>query len=143
MSGAHFGVDRNSPRMKQRFWWPSLKTSVAKHEANCDRCAARSTAGIKQKAELQTFFVHGAFRTIAADILGPVMLAKKSRPRYILVKRHLFTKYAVAVALQDMTTNAIIYEQIMKIGASDVIHTDQGLNLIVSYCTKNAVFFYD
>ena len=44
----------------------------------------------------------------------------------------LFTKYAVTVALQDMTAatvaNAIIDEWIMKFGAPDVIHTDQGSN---------------
>ena len=44
----------------------------------------------------------------------------------------LFTKYAVTVALQDMTVatvaNAIIDEWIMKFGAPDVIHTDHGSN---------------
>ena len=47
MSGGHFGVEKTLARIKQRFWWPSLKTSVEKQIANCDRCAARSTAGIK------------------------------------------------------------------------------------------------
>ena len=69
-------LKKTVPRIKQRFWWPSLKKSVEKHIANCDGCAARSTAGIKRKAELQTFSVHGAFRTMAADILGPVTLAR-------------------------------------------------------------------
>ena len=129
-SDGHFGVEKFLARIKQRFWWPSLKTSVEKHIANCDRCAARSTAGIKRKAELQTFSVHVAFRTMAADILRPVTLARKSRARYILVMSDLFTKYVVTLALQDMTAatvaNAIIDEWIMKFGAPDVIHTDQG-----------------
>ena len=132
MGGGHFGVEKTLARIKQRFWWPSLETSVEKHIANCDRCAARSTARIKRKAELQTFSVYGAFRTTAADILGPVTLARKSRARYILVMSDLFTKYAVTVALQDMTAatvaNAIIDEWIMKLGALDVNHTDQGSN---------------
>ena len=132
MSGGHYGVEKTLARIKQRFWWPSLKTSVEKHIANYDRCAARSTAGIERKAELQTFLLHGAFRTMAADILGPVTLAKKSRARYILVMSDLFTKYAITVALEDITAatvaNAIIDEWIMNFGAPDVIHTDQGLN---------------
>ena len=132
MSGGHFGVERTLARIKQRFWRPSLKTSVEKHIANCDRCWARSTAGIKRKAEMQTFSVQGAFKTMAADILGPVTIARKSRARYILVMSDLSTKYAVTVALQDMTAatvaNAIIDEWIMKFGAPDVIHTDQGSN---------------
>ena len=132
MSGRHFRVEKTLARIKQRFWWPSLKTSVEKPIANCDRCAATSTAGIKRKAEMRTFSVHGAFRTMAADILGPVTLARKSWARYMLVMSDLFTKYAVTVALQDMTAatvaNAIIDEWIMKFGAMDVIHTDQGSN---------------
>ena len=44
----------------------------------------------------------------------------------------LFTKYAVTVALQDITSatvaNATTDEWIMKCGAPDVIHTDQGSN---------------
>ena len=72
ISGGYCGVEKTFARIKQRFWWLSLKTSVEKHIANCDRCEARSTAGIERKAELQTFSVHGAFRTMAADILGPV-----------------------------------------------------------------------
>ena len=114
MSRGHFGVEKILARIKQRFWWPSLRTIVEKHIAKCDRFAASSTAGTKGKAELQTFSNHGACRTLAADILGPVMLARKSRARYILVMSDLFTKYAVTVALQDMTAatvaNAIIDE---------------------------------
>ena len=76
--------------------------------------------------------MHGAFRTIAADILGRVTLARKSGARYILGMSDLFTKYAITVALQDMTAatvaNAKIDNWIMKIGAPDVIHTDQGSN---------------
>ena len=132
MSGAHFGVEKTLARIKQRFWWPSLVTSVEKHIANCDRCTGRPTAGKKRKTEPQTFPVHGAFRAMAADILGPVTLARKSRARNILVMSDLFTKYAVTVTLQDTTAatvaNARIYESIMKIGAPDVIHTDQGSN---------------
>ena len=99
LSAGHFGVEKALARIKQRFWWPSLKTSVERLIANCDRCAARFTAGIERKAELQTFSVHGAFATMAADILGPVTLAKVSRARYILVMSDFFTKYAVTVAL--------------------------------------------
>ena len=71
---------------------------------------------------------------MTADILGPVTLAKKSRAIYILVMSDLFTKYAVTVALQEMTAatvaNAIIGEWIMKFQAPNVIDTDRGSNFI-------------
>ena len=131
MSGGHFGVEKTLATIK-KFWWSSLKTSVEKHIANCDRCAVRSTPGIKRKAELLFFSVHRAFRTLTSDILASVALAKKSRARYTLVMSNLFTKHAVTVALRDMAAateaNAIIDECILKFGAPDVIHTDQGSN---------------
>ena len=69
---------------------------------------------------------------MAADVLGPVILASKSRAGYTLVISDSFTKHAVTVALQDMTAatvaNAIIDVQIMNFGVSDVTHTDHGLN---------------
>ena len=53
-------------------------------------------------------------------------------PDIFLVMSDLYTKYAVTVALQDMTAatvaNAIIDKWIMKFGAPDVIHTDQVSN---------------
>ena len=95
-------------------------------------CAPRSTAGFEQKTELQIFSVHGAIRAIAADILRPVTLVKKSRTRYILVICDSLTNYALTVALQENTAvtvgNAIIDEWILNFGAPDVIHTDQGSN---------------
>ena len=81
---------------------------------------------------MQTFPVHGVLRTVAAEILGSVTLAKMSRARYFVNMSDLLTNYAVTVALQDMTAatvaNAIIDEWMMKFKAPDVIYTDRGLN---------------
>ena len=72
------------------------------------------------------------FRIVAADILGPIPLAKKSQARYILVTMDLSTKYAVEVPLKDMTTKTVattlVEEWILKFGAPDTLHADQGTN---------------
>ena len=44
-SGGHFAVEKTLSRIRQRFWWPFMRSNVERHIANCDRCAARSTAG--------------------------------------------------------------------------------------------------
>ena len=44
------GVEKILASIKQIFWWPSLKTTVEKHKANCARCAARSTAAISTES---------------------------------------------------------------------------------------------
>ena len=80
---------------------------------------------------MQTIEAKAPFRIVAADILGPVTLAKKSQARYILVILDLYTKYVVAVPLKDMTLKTVattlVEEWILKFGAPDTLHTDQGI----------------
>ena len=81
---------------------------------------------------MQTIEAKAPFRIVAADILGPVTLAKTSQARYILVISDLYTKYAVAVPVKDMTAKTVattlVEEWILKFGAPDTLHTDQGTN---------------
>ena len=107
LSGGHFAVEKIMSRIRQRFWWPGLRPSVEKYIAKCTRCAARSTANKGRKPSLQTTKAKAPFRIVAADILRPVTLAKKSQARYILVISGLYTKYAVAVPLKDMTSKTV------------------------------------
>ena len=131
-SGGHFAVEKTLARSRQRFWWPFLRSHVERHIAKCDRCAARSTTGKNRRAELQSTQVFNSFKVIAADILGPVTLASKSKAKYILVISDLYTKYEVTVPLKDMTAatvaNAVVEEWIMRYGAPYVLPTDQGTN---------------
>ena len=117
-----------------------MRSSVERHIAIFDRCAVRSTAGKTRRAELQSTQVFNSFKVIAADILDPVTLASKCKAKYILVISDLYTKYAVTVPLKDMTAatvaNAIVEEWIMRYGAPDVLHTDQGTNF-------NSVLMHD
>ena len=81
---------------------------------------------------MQTIEAKAPFHIVAADILGPVTLAKKSQARYILVISDLYTKYAVAVPLKVMTAKTVattlVEEWILKFGAPDTFYTDQGSN---------------
>ena len=53
-SGGRFAVEKTLARIQQRFWGPFLRSNVERHIANCDRCAARFTAGRNRRAELQS-----------------------------------------------------------------------------------------
>ena len=132
LSGGHFAVEKTMSRNKQRFWWPWLRSSVEKYIAKCTRCAAKSTAGKSRKASLQTIEAKAPLSIVAAGSLGPVTLAKKSQARYILVISDLYTKNAVAVPLKDMTFKTVatssVEEWILRFGAPDTLHTDEGTN---------------
>ena len=76
-----------------------MRTDVEKKVQRCLTCAARSTGGKKRVAGLVPFKVGIRFNTMAADILGPVTLATRTRAKHILVMTDLFNKYVVSVPL--------------------------------------------
>ena len=118
-SGVHLAVEKTLARIKQRFWWTFMRSNIEQHIAKCDRCVARSDRTlpentVKQNYNRLKFSFFNSFEVIAADILGPVTLASKSKARYILLILDLYTKYVVTVPLEDMTAatvaNAIVEE---------------------------------
>ena len=91
-SGGHFAVEKTLATIRQRFWWPMMRTDVEKKVQWCLTCAARSTGGKERVGGLVPFKVGFRFNTVAADILGSVTLAARTRAKHILVLTDLFTK---------------------------------------------------
>ena len=91
-SGGHFAVEKTLATIRQRFWWPMMRTDVEKKVQWYLTCAARSTGGKERVAGLVPFKVGIRFNTVAADTLGPVTLAARTRAKHILVMTDLFTK---------------------------------------------------
>ena len=99
VSGGHFAFKKTLNRVRQRFWWPSMRLDIEKRLLWCLPCAARTTAGRKRVAGLQPFKVGIRFHKVAADILGPVTMAKASKAKHILVITDMFTKFVVSTPL--------------------------------------------
>lgn len=131
VSGGHFAVQKTLDRIRQRFWWPTMRKDIENKCRTCEPCAARR-AGKFLRAELQPIIVGMRFHKVAADILGPVTKAKTSGAKFILVFTDYFTKYVVTVPLNGMTAEevalAFVQHWILRFGAPDSLHTDQGAN---------------
>ena len=132
LSGGHLVFQKTLDRARQRFWWPDMRKDIEPKCENCTLCQARSTAGKKRIATLQTINVGIRFSKVAAGILGPVTRAKTSGAKYILVLTDYFTKYVVSVPLERTTAEdvarAIVENWVLTFGAPDCLHTDQGSN---------------
>ena len=132
LSGGHFAFQKTLDRARQRFWWTNMRKDLERKCENCTLCQARSTAGKKRIAPLQTINVGIRFSKVAADIRGPVTRAKTSGAKYILVLTDYLTKYVVCVPLERTTAEdvarAIVEKWVLTFGAPDCLHTDQGSN---------------
>ena len=53
LTGGHFALHKTLDRTRQRFWLPMMRRDIDNWIKSCKPCAARSTAGINWKIELQ------------------------------------------------------------------------------------------
>ena len=147
ISGGHFAFQKTLDRARQQFWWPKMRKDIELKCESCLVCQARSTAGKKRRAPLQTIDVGIRFNKIAADILGPVTKTKPTGYKYILVLADFFTKYVVSVPLQSTTAEAVakalVEHWILLFCTPDSVHTVQGTNfcseMILELCRLLAI----
>ena len=132
LSGGHFAFQKTLDRARQKFSWPNMRKDIERKCEKCTLCQARSTAGKKRIAPLQTINVGMRFSKVAADILGHITRAKANGAKYIFVLADYFTKYAVCVLLERTTAKdvarAIVENWVLTFGAPDCLHNDQGAN---------------
>ena len=107
VSGGHFAVEKTLLRIKQRFWWPTVRSDVERTIRACGPCAAKATGGKQRKANLRSFVVTSRFSVIAADILGPVTTGGSSKAKHILVMTDMFTKYVVTTPLINTVSQTV------------------------------------
>ena len=147
ISGWHFAFQKTLDRARQRFWWPKMRREIELKCESCLVCQARSTAGKKRKAPLQTIDVGIRLNMIASDILGPITKTKPTGYKYIFVLTDFFKKYVVSLALQSTTAEAVakalVEYWILLFGTPDSVHTDHGTNfcseLILELCRLLAI----
>ena len=132
LSGGHFAFHKTLESARKKFCWPNMRKDIKQKCENCTLCQARSTAGKKSIALLQTINVGIRFSKVAAEILGPVTGAKTSGAKYILVLTDYFTKYVVCVPLERTTAKivarSIVANWVLTFGPPDCLHIDQGSN---------------
>ena len=109
-----------------------MRRDIEKKLSWCLPCAARTTAGRQRTAELSPFQGGICFHLVAADILGPVTLAARSRAKYILVMTELFTKICNQCSTccneNKRRGEGNCGMPGPSFGVPDVLHTDQGKN---------------
>ena len=140
VTGGHFAFAKTLDRIRQRFWWPHMRKDVDLWIKGCKECAARSTAGRKRIGDLQPIVVGIRFAKVAADILGPITRVRETGNKYILVLTDYFTKYVVTVPLSTITAadvaKAFVEKWVLRFGAPDTLHTDQGTNFCSDLMTE-------
>ena len=131
IGGAQLAAEKTLARIRQQFWWPTLRIDVERKAIWYQKCAHQSTEGKQERAAGQAPFDPGIrFSTVAVDILGPVTMATTTGARHVLVMTDLFTMYAVAVPMVSTDSadvaREIVENWVLTFGVPNVLRTDQG-----------------
>lgn len=123
----HLGVDKTYGLVRERFYWPRMKTEIEAYCKKCARCIQRKT--IPQiAAELSHLHSNGPMELVCMDFLS---LEPDSRNICnVLVVTDHYTRYAQAFAAKDQkasTVAKVLWEQyFVHYGLPKRVHSDQG-----------------
>ena len=126
----HFGFRRTYWKLKDKYWWPDMKTDIMKHIQACLKCQKfnvdrRKAPGLLHPIETPS----GPFQLVGIDYSGPYPITPDEN-KYILALSDYFTKWVIAIPLPNQTaqtTAKALYENLICIhGVPERILSDRG-----------------
>ncbi|CAK9834497.1 Retrovirus-related Pol polyprotein from transposon 412 [Anthophora retusa] len=130
----HKGVTKTYRRIREKYYWPQMKTDVTNFVTSCRECQRNKLTRVKTRNPMVLTDTPGqAFDKIALDVVGPLPTTPSDH-QYILTMQDLLTKYSIAVPLKTTsaaeTADALVDHLICKFGTPKAILTDRGTNFV-------------
>jgi len=123
--GVHHGVSQTIERLRNRFFWPSLKQSVFSFVKNCRVCSL-----VKPKfvpAKLSPFVTKAPMEIVACDFIGP--LPSSLGHQYALVVIDMYSRYPCVYPLKNLEVGSLVKSFksfFSSFGFPDAVLSDQG-----------------
>lgn len=126
----HKGVTKTYLRIKQDFYWPSLKRDIQDIIARCATCQVNKLVRRKVHQPMILTDTPGqSFDKVAMDIVGPLPETVNGNV-YILTMQCLLSKYVIAAPLRTANSvsiaDAFLKKLVYQFGSPRIILTDQG-----------------
>jgi transposase InsO family protein len=128
--GGHFSTDKMLSKIRCRYWWPQMRTSVQLHVQACVPCQQYNYDRQKKPGHLRPIPPTAIpFHIIGMDFCGPFVESPRNN-KYVLVITDLFTHYVTAVPLPastaEVTAFTLFRHIFCKYGVCSTLLTDQG-----------------
>lgn len=129
-SACHLGHLKTYDRIKSRYLWPGLSTSVAKYISSCVSCQRRKRSTSVPAGLLQPLPCPSVpFDTVAIDLFGPFPLTPAGRRWVVTAIDHL-TRYAETAPLHSGAASEVadlfLHAIVLRHGAPRVLISDRG-----------------
>ncbi|CAH0723961.1 unnamed protein product, partial [Brenthis ino] len=71
-TAGHLGLERSLTKIKERYYFPHMRTFVAQYLKSCDICKQHKSTNLKPAGLLQTPTPQQRFEVLAMDLFGPL-----------------------------------------------------------------------
>lgn len=129
-TAGHLGYDKTYDRIRSRYFWPGLSTSVAKYVSSCSSCQHRKRSTTPPAGLLQPVPCPSEpFDTVGIDLYGPLP-STQSGYRWVVTAVDHLTRYAETAPVRSGTAIEVadffLHQIILRHGAPRVLLSDRG-----------------
>ena len=131
---AHPRFQRMFARIRQAYFWKSMKRDISRHLRNCSLCAQRKEPKNRVHAPLKPIEVFGPLEFVGIDYVGPLPVTTSGN-KYVLTMQDQFSRWPAAYAVPEIsaeTTVKCIERFAGDYGYPCTILSDRGSNFMSS-----------
>jgi hypothetical protein len=130
-NGAHFGRDKTTRKIQERYYWPTMVTDIRNHINSCLPCAQNNHRRQKPPGRLKPIPPpDGIWKLLSMDFHGPITPTSRRGNRYIISLTDILSKFTIAKAVRDCsaatTVDFLTNDVILRYGTPTCILTDNG-----------------
>ena len=130
-NGAHFGRDKTTRKIQERYYWPTMIADIRNYVSSCLPCAQNNYRRAKPPGKLRPIPPpEGIWKLLSMDFHGPISPTSQRGNRYIISITDVLSKFMITKAVRDCTAttaaNFLTNEVILKYGTPTCILTDNG-----------------
>ena len=107
-NGAHFGRDKTTRKIQERYYWPTMNTDIKNHINSCLPCAQNNRRRQKPPEKSKPIPPpNGIWKLLSMDFHGPITPTSRRVNRYIISLTDVLSKFVITKAVRDcMATTA-------------------------------------
>jgi hypothetical protein len=133
-TSAHFGINRTYEKLKNKYYWPKMKSSIVNYIQSCLQCSKHNIRRTKPPGLMHsTELPNEVLGIVGMDYWGPTNEESLHGNRYVITMTDYLSKFVFAKPVPTNTAeeaSKFFYEIVCQFGPPAKLITDNGSHFI-------------